>query len=479
MKKLIWFGLILAAVVYGACSRPGIAGFIKNEKTEWVVGYDDAKSLLQRQILITGFSTPDIYWMKSALFDNALFPLLARMELIEAGLTNQPDFQAYYEREAEKIYWNLLYEKGRIMTGKEMSEAYFNVVRVSHILIDIPSLLKKKQIDPAVSPALAAEYWSNGYILVTNMLEKLQSSPTQKQLFEGYAKRLSQDELTAPSGGDMGYIVEGLLFPEFDQAVFQYSSPILVPQPLKSQYGYHILYITEARKKMTMMEIKNVTGAELSLMMPVFEKTLKSMYAKELYTFDPAAGIVGIGGKDYVTEVIPEHAELLNIWGKPYSWKECRKIIAVFNPSAASKIDAGLFGAEMKSLKNFLYYAGLALVRGVPGTPEFQAELKAKKETWLRMYCTDSLKNQLYSLALSKATPEKVKAMFDAMKPVYDKQDSIKTFESESNAIFKSITEDEYTGIFLKWQTNAVKKYGVVWNQVVLEELHKELLHSK
>jgi peptidyl-prolyl cis-trans isomerase C len=48
------------------------------------------------------------------------------------------------------------------------------------------------------------------------------------------------------NGGDLGFFGRGRMVPEFDQAAF--SQPVgEVSEPIKTQFGYHLLVVTETR----------------------------------------------------------------------------------------------------------------------------------------------------------------------------------------------------------------------------------------
>jgi peptidyl-prolyl cis-trans isomerase C len=48
------------------------------------------------------------------------------------------------------------------------------------------------------------------------------------------------------NGGDLGFFGRGRMVPEFDQAAF--SQPIgEISEPIKTQFGYHLLVVTETR----------------------------------------------------------------------------------------------------------------------------------------------------------------------------------------------------------------------------------------
>lgn len=71
---------------------------------------------------------------------------------------------------------------------------------------------------------------------------------------------------SAPNGGDLGYFAPGQMVPEFSKMAF--SMPIeSVSAPVKTQFGYHIIYLEDKKdKKMkTFDEVKSVIERRLKL----------------------------------------------------------------------------------------------------------------------------------------------------------------------------------------------------------------------
>ncbi len=62
--------------------------------------------------------------------------------------------------------------------------------------------------------------------------------------FAALAREFSQDEGSKPNGGDLGWFARGQMVPEFEQAAFALS-PGGVSQPVRSQFGYHIIRLEE------------------------------------------------------------------------------------------------------------------------------------------------------------------------------------------------------------------------------------------
>ena len=68
--------------------------------------------------------------------------------------------------------------------------------------------------------------------------------------FAALAKKYSEDEGTAPNGGDLNYFGRGRMVPEFDAVVFG-MEPGQISDLIKTQYGYHIIKLTEKKPATT------------------------------------------------------------------------------------------------------------------------------------------------------------------------------------------------------------------------------------
>ena len=77
--------------------------------------------------------------------------------------------------------------------------------------------------------------------------------------FEQIAKDKSKDPGSAPNGGDLGWVSDKALVPEFSKAMVQLKKGQITDKPVKTQYGWHIIKLDDVRdvKAPSMEEIKN------------------------------------------------------------------------------------------------------------------------------------------------------------------------------------------------------------------------------
>lgn len=124
-------------------------------------------------------------------------------------------------------------------------------VRASHILIsvnpqEIEEVVKSdpnnKNIDEtAVKAKVAAEVQAKE-AKANQILSEAKKNPTQ---FAKLAKENSEDTATANKGGDLGFFAAKEMVPEFSKAAFSMKPNTISDKPVKTQFGYHIIMVTD------------------------------------------------------------------------------------------------------------------------------------------------------------------------------------------------------------------------------------------
>jgi peptidyl-prolyl cis-trans isomerase D len=77
--------------------------------------------------------------------------------------------------------------------------------------------------------------------------------------FAALATKYSQDEGSAKKGGDLDYFPHGQMVKEFDEVAFKLKPGEMSDQPVKSQFGYHIIKVVD-RKPATQKTLAEVRG---------------------------------------------------------------------------------------------------------------------------------------------------------------------------------------------------------------------------
>ena len=124
-------------------------------------------------------------------------------------------------------------------------------VRASHILLMTDPIQLGTEIKESSKQELSNEEFSKkieekikeNEALANKLAEELKADPTK---FAAYAKKYSQDTTTAVKGGDLGYFEAQAMVPEFSKAAFG-AKPNTVVGPVKTQFGYHVIFIIDRK----------------------------------------------------------------------------------------------------------------------------------------------------------------------------------------------------------------------------------------
>lgn len=127
-----------------------------------------------------------------------------------------------------------------------------NQVRASHILISAnPYQIQqeltensKKKYDEKELKAKVEAAMAEKKAQAEKLAKELQADNSK---FAEYAKKYSQDPGSAEQGGDLGFFAKDRMVPEFAKAAFE-AKPNSISNPVKTQFGYHIIWVTDRRE---------------------------------------------------------------------------------------------------------------------------------------------------------------------------------------------------------------------------------------
>lgn len=100
------------------------------------------------------------------------------------------------------------------------------MIRVSHILINT------NQADGTTAQAFAQKLY-----------EQIKAGAN----FEALAKTYSEDTGSKDKGGDLGYFPSNKMVPEFEAAAFALNAENPLSEPIRTQFGYHIIKFTDRK----------------------------------------------------------------------------------------------------------------------------------------------------------------------------------------------------------------------------------------
>lgn len=111
----------------------------------------------------------------------------------------------------------------------------------------IPDLLYREKIEQILLERVRVKH----ILLSTESLASKIRGEVDLDNFDEKAKQYSEDRTTRDSGGDLGYFDRAKaekLAPELAKAFFELQ-PGQISGPIKTQYGYHLVYVTERTGK--------------------------------------------------------------------------------------------------------------------------------------------------------------------------------------------------------------------------------------
>ena len=127
---------------------------------------------------------------------------------------------------------------------------YPEQIKASHILIaanrkDLEELVKAENegISEADLKAKVEAKIKEKKEKAEKILAEVKKDPSQ---FAKIAKEKSEDPGSAINGGDLGFFPKGKMVPEFEKAAFAIK-PNTLSGVIQTQYGYHIIYVTDRK----------------------------------------------------------------------------------------------------------------------------------------------------------------------------------------------------------------------------------------
>lgn len=139
---------------------------------------------------------------------------------------------------------------GKDITDKEIQKYYdeniFGDIRTKHILISIDTL-----------DGMTTEEKNNKEKEALNKAKDIIKKLNNGEDFDKLAKEYSTDKATKDKGGDTGWFNTGDMLEEFEKAAYALKKGTYTTTPVKTKYGYHIIYKTDEKKKPELKDVKS------------------------------------------------------------------------------------------------------------------------------------------------------------------------------------------------------------------------------
>lgn len=105
------------------------------------------------------------------------------------------------------------------------------------------------------------------------ILDRLKSG----EPFEELARSLSDDTGSAERGGDLGWVKKGKTVKPFDSALFSMKAPGLLPEPIESDFGLHVIQLVEI-KPPKMESYENVRASIIESIKARLQKDMRTEF---------------------------------------------------------------------------------------------------------------------------------------------------------------------------------------------------------
>lgn len=134
----------------------------------------------------------------------------------------------------------------------------------------------KAEYEKFKARAAGTEYKAR-HILVENeagakdIIAKLKKNP---KAFEALAKEKSNDGRSKGNGGDLGWFDPRGMVPEFGAALVQLAKGKFTEEPVKSQFGYHVILLEDSRAK----QVQPLEQIKSELAQQVQQQNLKKLF---------------------------------------------------------------------------------------------------------------------------------------------------------------------------------------------------------
>ncbi|HET7795413.1 MAG TPA: peptidylprolyl isomerase [Rhizobacter sp.] len=167
---------------------------------------------------------------RKAIVDSLVLQTVVAQEAVKQGLDKTPEFQAQME----------------VVKTSALANAYVeDFIKKNPITDD----MLKAEYDRLKAQNPGAEYKARHILVATeaeakDIIAKLKKAPGS---FEKLAKEKSTDAGSKASGGDLGWFEPQRMVPEFSAALTKLEKGKFTEEPVKSQFGYHVILLEDSR----------------------------------------------------------------------------------------------------------------------------------------------------------------------------------------------------------------------------------------
>jgi len=194
---------------------------------------------------------------RNAFIDRLAMQLVVSQEAVKKGLDKTPEVSDQVELIKQSVLVDAFVKD------------YFKNNPISDAAL-------KAEYEKLKSQSVGTEYKAR-HILVEkegeakDIIAKLNKNP---KAFEALAKEKSKDSASKVNGGDLGWFDPRGMIPEFSAAVAKLAKGKFTEEPVKSQFGYHVILLEDTRPK----EFQPLEQIKTQLTQQLQEQNLKKLF---------------------------------------------------------------------------------------------------------------------------------------------------------------------------------------------------------
>ena len=231
IKPAMLIASAASLLVLGACNSPDFSpgkGAVAATVNGTAISESRVELMVKQQAAQGQADTPEL---RKGIIEHLAMQLLLSQEAIKKGLHKTPEVIDQVELTQQSILANAFvqdYVKGPVTD--DMLKAEYdklkgklsgNEFKARHILVD-------KEAD------------------ARDIIAKLKANP---KTFDSLAMEKSNDPGSKGKGGDLGWFDPRGMVPEFGAAVAKLAKGKFTEEPVKSQFGYHVILLEDSRPK--------------------------------------------------------------------------------------------------------------------------------------------------------------------------------------------------------------------------------------
>jgi len=194
---------------------------------------------------------------RKAFIDSLAMQLIITQEAVKKGLDKAPEVSDRIELSRQSI----------------LVDAFVQDYLKNYAISDD---MLKAEYDKIKAQATGTEYKAR-HILVEqeaeakDIIARLKKNP---KAFEALAKARTKDRGSKNSGGDLGWFDPRGMVPEFGAAVTQLAKGKFTEEPVKSQFGFHVILLEDSRPK----QVQPLEQIKPALTQQVQQQNLKKFF---------------------------------------------------------------------------------------------------------------------------------------------------------------------------------------------------------